>query len=334
MTKILIIATEYPPEGSGIANVVKALGDGFNKNGHEVTIEYPSEKMWKKILTHGGVGLLKFWKKQAFDINNGKHRDKDIIMLHNPLLPEEIYVQPEKIICTVHTTYKGRWAHMPYALWPKDIFKNVYHRWMVHKEKSCYKNMADLKFTALTTQVRDEIETLGIEAIEVDIIPNGVDTDVFCLGEKKVKDSFCVATRLCEWKGVEKVVRNFKINNISMLGSLKVAGDGPLKKKLEKIAGVDKRIQFLGKISKEEIIKLFQESAYYISQSEYEGMPLTLLEAMSCGCFPIVSDIPGHKEVADQTTLFATPESIHKFIKENYSWSKVVDKYEVLFDET
>ena len=62
-------------------------------------------------------------------------------------------------------------------------------------------------------------------------------------------------------------------------------------------------------------------------------MPLTLLEAMSCGCFPIVSEIPGHQEVVEEVSVFTTPENIHNFIKDNYSWDVIVSKYEVLFDE-
>ena len=78
------------------------------------------------------------------------------------------------------------------------------------------------------------------------------------------------------------------------------------------------------------MIQLFQSSKYYVSASEYEGMPLTMLEAMSCGCIPIVSNIPGHKELAKPVEKMNNRQ-IAGFVKKNYDWSKIAKKYEKVF---
>jgi len=44
------------------------------------------------------------------------------------------------------------------------------------------------------------------------------------------------------------------------------------------------------------LAELFSNARAFITASELEGLPLTLLEAMSCGCPVIVSDIPPHRE--------------------------------------
>lgn len=38
--------------------------------------------------------------------------------------------------------------------------------------------------------------------------------------------------------------------------------------------------------------KFYQESKIFLLTSDFEGFPLTLMEAISCGCYPIVNNIP------------------------------------------
>jgi hypothetical protein len=45
------------------------------------------------------------------------------------------------------------------------------------------------------------------------------------------------------------------------------------------------------------------EHDVFLLVSDYEGLPLTLLEAMGCGLVPVVSDLPsGIRELVDQDT--------------------------------
>lgn len=50
-------------------------------------------------------------------------------------------------------------------------------------------------------------------------------------------------------------------------------------------------VKFLGTLSNEHTLKVFEQSDAFILTSEVEGLPISLLEAMSRGCVPVVTDI-------------------------------------------
>ena len=60
-------------------------------------------------------------------------------------------------------------------------------------------------------------------------------------------------------------------------------------------AGLADHVQFLGERS--DVPDLMRESDLYLNVSLYEGMPLTLLEAMASGLPIVATDVPGNREL-------------------------------------
>ena len=84
-----------------------------------------------------------------------------------------------------------------------------------------------------------------------------------------------------------------------------VAGDGPLRAALEaraKARGIASSLRFLGRQSQEALAALLAGAEVYVSTSLSDSTSLSLLEAMSAGAYPVVSDIEGNRE-------WVTPES-------------------------
>ena len=85
-----------------------------------------------------------------------------------------------------------------------------------------------------------------------------------------------------------------------------IAGDGPEKTWLEKSmknAGTEQTVSFTGPIPYAEILPLLFAHDVFLLASDYEGLPLSLLEAMGCGLVPVVSDLPsGIGEVVNEAT--------------------------------
>ena len=63
---------------------------------------------------------------------------------------------------------------------------------------------------------------------------------------------------------------------------------------------VRRRVRFLGGIGQDELLIELQNSHVFVSMSRSDGASTSLLEALSCGLFPILSDIPANRPwVAD-----------------------------------
>lgn len=72
---------------------------------------------------------------------------------------------------------------------------------------------------------------------------------------------------------------------------------------LKKVAGVDDRIMFMGFVQGEMLDELYSNAYVYVLPSDLEGMPLSLLEAMSYGNCCLVSDISELTEVVEDRAV-------------------------------
>lgn len=86
-------------------------------------------------------------------------------------------------------------------------------------------------------------------------------------------------------------------------------GDGPLLKKskgLAKTLGIHDRVKFLG--ARTDVPALLAQAQVFVLISNWEGFPLTILEAMRAGLPVVASDVGGSKEaVVDGKTGFLIP---------------------------
>lgn len=71
----------------------------------------------------------------------------------------------------------------------------------------------------------------------------------------------------------------------------------------------DPRISFLGRVSDEELVKYYSNAQAFVFPSIYEGFGLPPLEAQTCGCPVLVSDIPPHHEVVGESGKFCNPNN-------------------------
>ncbi|MCW3090200.1 MAG: glycosyltransferase family 4 protein [Ferruginibacter sp.] len=59
-------------------------------------------------------------------------------------------------------------------------------------------------------------------------------------------------------------------------------------------------VKLKGKIQHEELSDWFNAADFYVSGSHREGSGYALIEAMACGCVPIVTSIPSFKKITDE----------------------------------
>lgn len=308
--KILICVSEYPPKASGIGNVVKFVCQEFVKMGNECTICSPSGPdiilgNQSFIDKFGGLGIVYFWYKVCVYFKK-ESSQFDAIWLHQPLFL--LKKSPFKTaIITVHTTYIGKnYNNLRYSM-----FKRIYYSTMKKIEKKSFLKLP-YSFTFIDVNVLNELLTIGVSN-RCTYISNGVDTRKFIVFSNKenLKENlgidsnhivFLFVGRLIRIKQPFLMLDTFKlINEKCKQTTLLIVGTGNLLNDMKKYV-LDKNIKnvrFLGFVSHNNLSSFYSCADYYIITSEYEGQPLTLLEAMSSGLPCIVSDIPSLRIVKD-----------------------------------
>lgn len=167
------------------------------------------------------------------------------------------------------------------------------------------------------------------------------------------KDSYILFLgRLVPEKGIRYLVEAFKGSKTNK--KLVIAGGSSdtdsFMKELKELATDDDRIIFTGFVQGKILDELYSNAYIYTLPSDLEGMPLSLLEAMSYGNCCLVSDIPECAEVVEDKALIFKksdvsdlreklqdacnhPEKVMQlkkqaadFICEKYNWDDVVEE--------
>ncbi|ELC8400770.1 glycosyltransferase family 4 protein [Clostridium perfringens] len=172
------------------------------------------------------------------------------------------------------------------------------------------------------------------------LIPNGVIKPTKRL-PKFIKEKwdldrhnyYLCLSRLTEEKGIHYLIQAF--NQIETNKKLVIAGDtsdtDDYVEFLNELAKNNKNIIFTGFVSGEILDELYTNAYVYVLPSNLEGMPLSLLEAMSYGNCVIGSDIPEIADVIEDkgiTFRKADIEDLKSKLEFVDSNKEVVEKYE------
>ena len=68
-------------------------------------------------------------------------------------------------------------------------------------------------------------------------------------------------------------------------------------------------VEFLGRVSDEELVDLYRGASVFLDPSLYEGFGYGVLEAMACGAPVVASDRTSMPEVVGEAGLLCDPES-------------------------
>jgi len=224
-------------------------------------------------------------------------------------------------------------------------------------------NSAD-RVICYTKQERSELIKLGIDPSKIRVIHNGIDTEVFTpsrrVRKKSAKQILWVG-RFVPGKGVRYLIDAFNIlikecSDIRLL----LIGQGPLKNKIrQKIdnLGLSQNIIIEDFIPNSRLPEVYQQSDIFVLPSINEGVPRTLLEAMSCGIPVVCTNLPHLADIIRGCGLLVPPRdpvSIAKavskiiFCKEvarelgwngrkkvikNHSWKDTVKKILKLYED-
>lgn len=220
------------------------------------------------------------------------------------------------------------------------------------------------KVICLTHENLGEIERLGCPPDKLVLVPNAVDTNLFS-PTNEVEDDFIVwVGRFVPEKGLNYLIKAAKLvskekNRVKFL----LIGYGPSRPaiiEMSKKSGLfGKFVEFAGPQKRESIAKFLRKATVFVFPSVREGMPLALLEAMSCGLPVIVADFPGVNEVVtNEVNGLIVPsrdplalskailyilenrdvqkrlgENARQTILQKHSWEKVTNKLDKVYND-
>lgn len=164
---------------------------------------------------------------------------------------------------------------------------------------------------AVSHDMRDDVIQLGIPENKVCVIGNGVDHDLFHIQKDTDKTSFkhhnnlspehkliISVGGLIDRKGHDLAIK--ALSHLEEHIQLWIIGEGSQKIDLIMLAqslGLEKRVQFLGRKTHQEISQYYNNADLLLLCSKSEGRANVLLEAAACGCPLLSSNVQGSAEI-------------------------------------
>ena len=359
--RILVLNYEFPPLGGGASPVSYEISKGYAKLGHKVTVVTMHFKGLKK---HEIKDKIEIFRVPC--IRKKKEMCTTPEMLSYVLSAKHFLKQHMKTnkydICHCHfiipTGLVALWLKKKYNLdyiitsHGSDVlgynkrFSKVYPiisgRWkeIIREAKVV---VTPSKF--LQNKIK-EITKQG----KFEVIPNGIDSTNF--KPMKKQNSILVVARLFPNKGVQDILDALKPLADELRNKkwkVDIVGDGPYRSFLEnktKENNLSDLVTFHGWVDRnsKKMKEFYGHAKIFISASYFESFGMTVLEAMSAGCYPIVSDIDAHREIVKGGMYFRIgnpPDLRRKVIKiighedipihntlNKFLWASIINKYE------
>ncbi len=162
------------------------------------------------------------------------------------------------------------------------------------------------RLTACSEQHR-ELAQRTDRSVSIEVIPNGVDTALFCpdtaagRGEGRIRLICC--GRLIKRKGQQYLIpalARLKQQGVAVELLLVGTGDnGPALRRHVQNLELEDAVQFTGFVPWESMPRLYQTSDIFVLPSCNEGMSIALLEAMATGLPVVVTDTGGTRELVN-----------------------------------
>jgi len=312
---------------------------------HEVDIitfkaDFPEENFKIKLVP--GRKLLTGTWKDFFFFNNLRllkqfTKGYDIVNLHHFLLSIALWKKNLVVTYNGSPVYKSDGG-----------FRRFMRDWAVLTNKFLLRFVP--RIITISYSLKDELKRFGIRQDKIEVIYEGISEEF--RPSQKDREFMLFVGRHEPHKRVDELIRLSKDLDFR----LKIAGDGPLTSRLKEYAkGIDAdKVEFLGRVERKRLIKLYQECSFFVSASKWEGFGLIFLEAAACSkpsiayrVFSIPEIIQNNKtgflvddytEMKEKAQFLIENKGFRKKIgksalsfSKKFDWDENVEEYESVF---
>lgn len=277
---IYIYQPNYPEHATGgelFLNKVYEYFKSVKKDVYIIGNKNDNNSKLKKILS--GLRMFRMVKDDAIIVCT----NNECLHFYLPLLFRKIFFGKVRIYLIIH-----------------HLIQSLSHKKLLNYLETAFIRKADYKIT-ISEATKAELVNRKILSDNIKVVNPG--TDIIPYDVERFKNQILFVGNLEERKGLHYVIpalsrlknQDFKFVVVSDYKRAQKYTDR-IKIMIDQY-GLGEKIIFKGKISYEELIKLYSESDIFIFSSELEGYGLSLIEAMKCGLAVIASDIPSTKEI-------------------------------------
>ena len=315
--RIAIFSAQYPPHMGGIENFTQNLARALGNRGHAVTVVtndtnsigagWACEDGFDVLrlpcvpLVDGRLPLPKPSAVRRELLKELSAREFDGVLVNARFYPHSLLgmkIARARGLAPLVLDHGS--AYLSFSNPLLDPCVRIYEHVMTALGKR-YKP----RYFGISHKSVEWLRTFGIEAEGV--ISNSIDAAEFreCASRRDFRaeleldeDDFLVAFvgRLIPEKGISSIIeasRNCEL--ISRRAVFALAGDGPLADEVKAAEGPN--LRWVGRLGKNDVSALLQQSDALCLPSRSEGFSTTLLEAGACGCPAVVTDIGGAREL-------------------------------------
>jgi glycosyltransferase involved in cell wall biosynthesis len=261
----------FHPQAGGAENVIYEVAKRLVRKGVEVywlsedSNARVSEIDGIKLLHRGGKLTLHFYSPfyaKNFDV---------VIDSVAHAVPFFSYKVNKKAIALIHH------VHQDVVIYELNPLMAHIIRWL----EKFVRNYKYIISVSKTTKV-ELIKRFKIEEDRIHVIYNGIDHEKYKPGIKDSKPLIMWIGRLKKYKNPLDAIKIFKKANLKD-AELVIVGGGDLEGEVRSAVRGEDNIRYLGKVSEEEKIKLYQRAWVVLSTSFIEGWGMNIVEANSCG---------------------------------------------------
>jgi len=317
----------------------KLLSEELVKRGHHLTFISTRHPEGKEFENHDGIDIhylkntifgsqWRKWKQESIRkfLELGEKKKFDLICCTPAIIPKELIPIAEKKKIPVAVILEGH---------ELQIFLSELKQTLNHKKgyiKLLKTSLASLvhyfcwelplfKKCSLIIAVSDEVARTTqkwyfVDKKKIHTVYNGIETGIFCPDQEKrerIRSTFDISHNeklllffsfVTKQKGLHILINALSeiLKSYTQI-KLMVVGDGDYlsdAKKTVKQSGLDNHVIFTGHIPRENSSEYINASDIYILPTlRQEGMPFSLLEAMSCQKPVLASNIGGLPSVID-----------------------------------
>ena len=190
------------------------------------------------------------------------------------------------------------------TFWGSDILRLHERPWWLQRLMQRAVRRATL-LHATSQAIADRLERMGADPTRISVFNYGVDLQAFRLRDAPPDPGRILFTRqLSPLYRPAAIVRAMPaLIAREPRAKLTLAGhpnDADMLKSLVAELGLTDRVEITGYLAKDEIARRLAAAEVWVSIPTSDSLAISLQEAMACGAFPVVADLPSMREVLQE----------------------------------